>query len=368
MSRRVTALVLAASLWACAGSSERKAPVSDQSAASEAPEPVAWAPQVGQPVLARRNLGDRRIEPAALGDSEYTTRELVTARRIVYRVNIAVPSALRTQKPIISPPAGELHIDLSEHRLRARFIGPGWPIDEGSEVRMRGDVPGVYLFDAEGGRPVPPGQLSNWFQGGTRGRVELILQDYNATPTEGHADLLCHFLAEWTHIPRDEVLRSCAGMLPPIFRFGVWTADLTAFVPLQLPREDLRADTHEPPAPIDRVRQRQLLDREELARIPPLPPRPGDAAVSGTGKLSVDNRMGARVVVVVQGIAIGFVDASTRAVFEGLTPGMYRVAAMRTSSSLSRAALTIAVPGELRAAGESDQLGEPLLSSPDAAR
>jgi hypothetical protein len=340
---------------------------------------------VGDPVVMKhgRSAADRRIEPAALPDSEYATRELIAARRIVYRVNVAVPAALRTQRPIMSPPAGELHIDVSEHRLRARFVGPGWPVDEGSEVRLRGDVPGVYLFDADGGRPVPPGQLSSWFQGGTRGRVELILQDYNATPTEGQGDLLCALLAEWTHSPRDEVVRRCAGTLPPTLRFGVFTADLTAFVPVELPRVDLRADTQDPPPPIERARTHQLIEPDELARIAPMrvvtpagpAPQLVTPAVAGPAPqvasgFSVDNRMPTRVVVVVQGIAIGFVDAFSRATFEGLVPGKYRVAAMRTSSPLTKAAIELNVPGELRVAGpEGDQLGsEPLLSSPEAAR
>lgn len=345
---------------------------------------TSWAEYAGRAAAAHEPDGESpfKIEPANLSDAEYASAELVPARRIVYRMQVAVPASLQPQKPVIAPPAGELLIDVSEQRLRARFVGPGWPVDEGSEVRLRGDVPGVYLFDADGGRPLGPGHLSGWFQGypsGMRPYVELIIQDYAAGSNEGIGDLLCVFLAEWTHNSRDEVLHRCGGIVPPSFRFGIWNAELTAVVPLELAKSGLRADSINPP-PIAPRRPHPLLDAWELVHISPLSARASEQALppaaDGGEALVIDNRTNVRSVVVVQGVAIGYASAGTRSTFLGLRPGAYRVAAMRTSNRELQASAVMFLPGELQVghAPQPDQLAEPLPlplpppSSPDAAR
>jgi hypothetical protein len=343
---------------------------------------TSWAEHAGRAAAAHEPDGESnfKIEPANLSDAEYASAELVPARRIVYRVQVAVPPSLRPQKPVIEPPAGELWIDVSEQRLRARFVGPGWPVDEGSEVRLRGDIPGVYLFDADGGRPLGPGHLSGWFEGypsGMRPYVELIIQDYAAGSNEGIGDLLCVFLAEWTHNSRDEVLHRCSGIVPPSFRFGVWSGDLTAVVPLDLPKNSLRADSINPPQIAPR-RLHPLLDAWELVHIAPLSARAAEQAVpsaaDGGDGLVIDNRTNVRSVIVVQGVAIAYAPAGSRSTFVGLRQGAYRVAAMRTSNRELQASATMFVPGELHVGHvpQPDQLADPLPlpppSSPDAAR
>jgi hypothetical protein len=288
-------------------------------------------------------------------------------------------------RPPIAGPAGELHVDVGDQRLRARFIGPGWPIDDGSEVRLRADVPGVYLFDGAGGRPLPPGQLASWFQGqpGLRARTEVQLRHDMGAPNEGPGDLLCAFLAEWSQTSRDELLPRCAGSLPPGFRFGMWSADLTAIVPLNLPRAHLRADAVDPPAPVVTTAVRPLLELEDLERIVPTPvrfPPEGseilDAAVSGEG-IAVDNRTPARLVIIVQGLPVGWIQPQTSGRFVGLPPGYYRIAALRPSGLLVMAPVLTRVPADLHFGGvagptaattDGAQLKEPLLSSPEAAR
>ena len=328
----------------------------------------SWAQKVGALGSASQHVGaaERKIEPATLLDPDYASSELIGVRRVVYRLTVAVPAHLRPAKPQVSAPAGELLLDVGDHRLRARFVGPGWPVDDGSEVRLRGDVPGTYLFDADGGRPLSPGQLSTWFEGyspGMRTRSELlILKDYNPGPSEGPGDLLCAFLAEWTGNPRDDVLRRCTGFLPPGFRFGVWNAELTAIVQTSVPRYELRGDAADPPRLWPRRPDPQLIEAGAVARIRPLPlrgraelsarPAESPAAVSGGGQLplSLDNRTPARLVAVVQGVPIGWVNAYTRVRFFGLSEGLYEVAALRTSTGTVQGTGVVAVPGELQIA------------------
>ena len=59
-----------------------------------------------------------------LADSGYAGHDLVTVRRLVYRVTLQVPDTLRPRPPVLAP-AGELSIDIGDERLRARFLGPG---------------------------------------------------------------------------------------------------------------------------------------------------------------------------------------------------------------------------------------------------
>src|SRR5262249_39123587 len=152
------------------------------------------------------------------------------------------------------PSPGELHIDVSEDRLRARFTGAAWPIDDGSEVRLRADTPGVYLFDGSGGRPLGPGHLGSWFmgdEGAQFSRVPITLRLDPGPIAEGPSELIGALLAEWTGQPRGELERQCGGgMVPQGFRFGAWIADLTAIVPMTLPRSVLRADAANPPRTI----------------------------------------------------------------------------------------------------------------------
>ena len=322
----------------------------------------SWAQRVGPLTSALPDSAERKIEPSTLLDPENASSELIGVRRVVYRVTIAVPASLRSARPPVSPPAGELLLDVGDQRLRARFVGPGWPVDDGSEVRLRGDVPGVYLFDADGGRPLSPGQLSTWFEGypaGMRTRSELLIhKDYNPGPSEGPGDLLCAFLAEWTGNPRDEVLRRCTGFLPPGFRFGVWSAELTAIVQTSVPRYELRADAADPPRLWPRAPDPQLIEASALARIRALP-RPRDAArtaelaapaaISGADKpqLVLDNRTPARMVAVVQGVPVGWVNAFSRVRFSGLSAGLYSVAALRTSTGSIQGSGQVSVPGEM---------------------
>ena len=117
------------------------------------PEASDWAARVGKPPVSSTPTAVEHAEvrTAVASDATEDSAEQVSARRLVYRVSLLVPHSLQDRNARVSAAAGELHIDASLQRLRARFVGPGWPVNEGVEVRLRPDVPGVYLFVGGGG-------------------------------------------------------------------------------------------------------------------------------------------------------------------------------------------------------------------------
>jgi hypothetical protein len=320
------------------------------------PEASDWAVRVGKPPLTLASPGSKpaEVRTAVAPDSTEDSAELVAARRIVYRVSLLVPHSLQDRNAHVSAAAGELHIDASLQRLRARFVGPGWPVNEGVEVRLRPDVPGVYLFDGQGGRSIGPGQLANWFEG----RVALddrkvqslvrIRREYRSLAGEvspGH--LLCMLLAEWTNQPRAAVEARCFGLSPAAgFRFGPFSAELTAVVPLHMPRYSLRADEVDAPEPVIAASWGAMLDT--FAHLRPMRVATADGgAPLEPGALEVANNTDTRAIIIVQGVPIGWVASGTRATFAGFTPGLYRVGALRPLGILRMPPKPVAIPGTL---------------------
>ncbi|MDD9938268.1 MAG: hypothetical protein OXT09_31950 [Myxococcales bacterium] len=321
------------------------------------PEAADWVERVRPAATPGRATGeeaDGRVRAAVMDDEVQDSADPVHVRRLVYRVSFIVPPAFRERKRPLSPPVGELHVDVSERRLRARFVGPGWPVDEGAELRLRADVPGVYLFDGEGGRSVGGGQLASWFEGRTDGRSksrvrvrrEFAARRRSLEERQGPGERVCSLLAEWTNQDRTEIERRCrGGEIPPGFRFGPWSAELTAIVPMELPRYAMRADEVDPPEPIEHLPGRPMLDASALAQLSPhrVPATPLEP-----GPLTVHNRTDTRVVLLAQGVPIAWVDAGQTAAIEGLSPGRYRIGALRPLGILRMAPKLIEVPGELR--------------------
>jgi hypothetical protein len=299
-------------------------------------------------------LASWRIENAAVTDSEYASDDPVPARRYVYRVELVLPATLGVDRSVLAASAAELFVDVSAERLRARFVGPGWPVEAGSEVRIRGDSQGAYLFDRHGGRSIAPGALAEWFDGGPRNRrgPPLVIRQAPLHPgPRPPGALVCALLAEWAGEPRDNVMHRCGGGAPIGFRVGFWRGERTADVPVELPRRALRADEVDPPPPVVRSSSRAFLDPVALGRVPPGEresrdlPRP-DPAAPGEG-LELVNESETRVVVTVEGVAIGWVDAGARGLFVGLRPGVYRVATIRPLGALVSRPSLVPVPGRL---------------------
>ncbi|MEM9068434.1 MAG: hypothetical protein AAGE52_08000 [Myxococcota bacterium] len=317
-----------------------------------APQPPVTPDQVYRPIAQAPAPveDDRRIVDAFLEDAEYQGAEPEDARRLVYRISLRVPRSLGVAPDELPKPSGELYVDLSRDRLRARFSGGGWPIDAGAEVRLRRDEPGVYVFDGDGGRPLGPGQLAQWFEGG-RLRFEpgLRVRPPPSQEQSGPGNLMCRLIAEWTNSSPDELARRCGeGGSPPDFRIGVWRAERTADVAVQLPRSSLRADHVDPPPPIPRAESRAFLSPEVMSRISrsrgPVP-QPAENA-PGEG-LVITNRGRSRMMVTVQGTPVGWLDRGVTAHFVGLRPGSYRVGAMRPFGLQSASGQPAVVPGRL---------------------
>jgi hypothetical protein len=320
-------------------------------AGDPAPPPIAEGATIttttmGEPPVA--------IIPAAAEDDEFASEAPVTARRYVYRVSMVVPSGLGSQSDRIALPAAELFVDVSHDRVRARFAGPGWPVPAGSEVRLRRDRPGVYVFDAAGGRPLEPGLMADWFEGGhvtRRGPPLRIIPFFGPMRAEARADeeapgeLVCALLAEWAGEPRENWMRRCERGAPFLWRLGFWRGEQTAGVPVDLPRASLRADHTDPPPEIPAQTSRAFLEPAALGRIGQLAHHEiapvADAPAEG---LAVENESATRAIVTVQGVAIGWVDAGARGLFVGLAPGAYEVGAIRPMGAVVQRGRAVLVP------------------------
>ncbi len=361
LARVSCVLWLALAQLSCADQPRRyyKTPAQAASAVAPtvAPAPseaeLDWASRVGYPPpSAAVSPSLAPLQPATLADRAFESDEQVPVRHLVYRVSFIVPTELRGQRPPLRAPAGELHIDVARERLRARFVGPGWPVDEGTELRLRSDIPGVYLFAGHGGRPLAPGQLAAWFQGQENGRARSTLRVHREVGAsgDGPGELVCALLAEWTRQDREEVLPRCAGgSLSPGFRFGPWSAELTAILPLTRSRQKLRADAEDPPLPIRAWPGRAMLEPAELGRLSAARVRTELRATSTEpGVLLVDNATEARAIVVVEGVPVGWAYPHSQVRFAGFTEGDYHVGAVRPFGQPATRATLLHIPGTLR--------------------
>jgi hypothetical protein len=305
-----------------------------------APGPLPGAGRDRTPALSSR--------AAVMSDEVEANDELVFAGRLVYRVSFTVPPSFRDHRAAVQAPAGELHVDVSMNRLRARFVGPGWPVEEGAEIRLRSDLLGGYLFDGRGGRSLGAGQLASWFEGRERGESQTrvgVRREYGPSPERPvPGELVCALLAEWGDQERESLDHRCnTGTLTPGFRVGPWTGELTAVVPMELPRRTLRADQGDPPPPIPARNASALLEPAAIARLVPTRPRDEPAPAA----LLVENRTDTRAIVLAQGVAVGWVDAGQRLRIDGFTPGFYRVGAIRPLGILRMPPRLVRVPSTL---------------------
>jgi len=275
------------------------------------------------------------IEPAFHRD-DTVTRSEVRVRRIIYRFVPIVTYVLGPGREDFAPPTGELFIDIAGSRMRARFVGTGFPVDENSEVRMRADEHGTYIFDGRGGRPVGTGQLAAWFQSGPGASgVELKLRQ--GVPDDPHTiELVCRLFGEWAGASIAAVRRTCAASgLPTKFKFGPYSVQRTAESIVYLPESALRSDELEPPRHLRHAEEVQFFEARALAQLVPSeedPPElrmaPNETRQHVDDGMLVENRTAARVLVTIDGIALGWLDPSRSMHVTGMPPGGYRVGAM----------------------------------------
>lgn len=319
----------------------------------DAPPPPAIAE--GTPQAVRRATPPPTTVPASHGDDDYASDEPVIARRYVYRVRMIVPAGLGTDDDRVAVPAAELAIDVSHERLRARFRGQGWPVHRDAEVRLRRDRPGVYVFDGRGGRPLEPGELAAWFEGGTvtrRGPPLRIFSNWgfprrqpppDDTVTPG--ELVCAFLAEWAGDDRDAQIRRCERGAPHLWRLGFWLGEQTAGVPIEVGRNHLRADERNAPRIGPAVRHGAFLEPEARRRLAPAPLTGEPVEGAPDEGLIVRNESANRVIVTVEGVALGWVDRGAEGHFDTLTEGMYDVGSIRPLGAVVQRGRPVRVPG-----------------------
>lgn len=333
----------------CACACSRREPV-PAALPAPAPPPVDWARGVARaPVVSVKDTDGWQVRQAVMDDHAEGALASIAVRRLVYRVGYSVPPAFRERRAEMAPPATELEIDLSPDRLRARFVGPGWPFGPGAEVRLRADLPGVFIFDGDGGRSLGSGELASWFEGKPFGEAHSTprVRRESGAPSDAGSEPLCSLIAEWTAQERDDVASRCAGgSIPPAFAFGPWRAELTAMVPMTLPGGALRADAAEPPPPIAPVATGTTLAPADLARV--VPARGASDIGAVLAALDVDNSAGdTRVIVLVDGVPIGWVNAGASARFDGLRAGTHRVGALRPLGVVRAPARKLRIPGLL---------------------
>lgn len=296
--------------------------------------------------------GARVVLPAAAIDSAYDADDEVESRRFVYRVHLDVPSVLGEPGGEVETAAAELFVDVGAERARARFGGPGWPAL--GEVRLRGDSPGAYLFDARGGRPLLPGELATWFEGGPprAGPILIVRRDpaLRGAVDPGPGTLLCALLAEWMGEARDGVMRRCTAGAPLSFRVGFWRGERMADVTVQAARRELRSDHEAPPEPVPYASSGSFLEATALARLTPRARATAEPVDDGLGPqptqgLDVVNQSEARIIVVADGVAIGWVDARATGHFAGLAGGVHEIAAMRPLGAVVMRPREVLVPG-----------------------
>lgn len=159
---------------------------------------------------------------------------------------------------------------------------------------------------------------------------------------------MCALLAELTNQDWDGVVRRCAQRAPALFRLGPWRGERTADVPVELPRSAMRADEQSPPSPLTGAESRAFLEPVLLSTLEPGRPWTATPGSESPGEgLRVRNESPSRAVVLVHGVAVGWVDSGATGLFVGLRPGEHTVAAMRPLGSAAAAPRALNLPGEL---------------------
>jgi hypothetical protein len=292
------------------------------------------------------------IRPAVVVDEQYDSSELVVAQRFVYRHRLRIPPGLGPGVPGYAQVPKELRVDVTPDRLRVTFLGPDWPVPDGSEVRMRADRAGAYVFDGQGGRSLGTAQLAAWYEGSaTAPSPGLGLRIEEAPELSPYMPLFCRFLAEWGRAPLEAIQRRCESGSPKVFRIGHGPSERTAHVPMRLPKRRLRADHFDPPpASLASPRARVLLDRATLARVRPkirgeyVQPEDTDERPA----LRIENAAAGRSIIVLEGTQVAILEEGATVTLEGLAPGTYRLGVLRPFGHRRQVPSLVSVPGELK--------------------
>ncbi len=278
--------------------------------------------------LRDHNLGGwSKVKRAHVIDEGYASTRMIPIERVVYRV-IMRPRLGQTSLRSMHTPA-ELRLDLSTDRLRAQFIGEGWPLHSDAEIRLRRDATGTYIVDAKGGRPLAEGRLATWFAGKMqRGPVHAALSSPGrATKTLPQRALICALIAEWSNHSRLAFKADCGrGSIPTSFQIGSWYAHRTARIKLSVPRNSMRADHYHASMKNTGNYRASAVASNQLKQ---LHPNPGEGALSTLKRhgqpCTVQNMTSRRLMIFINQMRIGWLDAKRHVALDGLSPGHYTI-------------------------------------------
>ncbi|MBC7172481.1 MAG: hypothetical protein H5U40_08655, partial [Polyangiaceae bacterium] len=310
------------------------------------PEPSAERPRRSTPEEVWLPVDDEAGREYAIRgdftpDTDFIDDRPVEARQVIYRFQTRVPAIFGPGIGTVPRAATELLLLVTPDRLRARFSGPGWPVHPEAEVRVRGDRPGTYVFDGAGGRPLGPGQMTHWFEGGPpRRRVRVWTRTDPPPPgDDDYGSMVCRFLAEWASSSVDALLAQCDGSIPRWIRIGPYTGDRTADVPVVVPRRKLRADEAEAPpriaAPSSWLYHPASTYRRMLPRPRPATSAEPAEAPEGARGLRVRNLGRIRMVVTLDGTPLGWVEPDEEVDFPDVPEGLFMVGGMRPLGGLA---------------------------------
>jgi hypothetical protein len=290
------------------------------------------------------------VRPPFAPDPDYASDAPIDAHEIVYRFETRVPAILGAGVHAAPRSSTELRLLVTPDRLRAHFVGPGWPVHPDSEVRVREDRPGAYVFDGDGGRPLGPGQMAQWFEGGPPLRhVRVWLRIDELPGQEEIGKMVCRFLAEWSSGSVDALTHQCERGVPRWIRLGPFTADRTADVPLTVPRRTMRADHEDPPARIQRPASLLYHSRATYQRMRPRPRPPmrveQEATPPDVRGLRVHNAGRTRMIVTLDGTPLGWVEPDATVDFPDVPEGLFMVGGLRPLGGLAAPARAVRLPG-----------------------
>ena len=214
-------------------------------------------------------------------------------------------------------------------------------------MRVRRGSPGTYVFDAQGGRHVGPGELSGWFVGEPVGRDPFIRVRGPRTPAVGPAPMICRLLAEWGNSTYSSISGRCRDGAPPWFRVGMWFGTLSADVTMDLPESALRADEREPPARVDPVEGRVMLSEVMRLRLWPAttPTYDPGPLPEEHGTLTVENQTTRKMIIVVDAVPVAWVEGGATFEVPQLPVGEHWVGAQYPFGHRAIAPIQVQVPG-----------------------
>jgi hypothetical protein len=129
---------------------------------------------------------------------------------------------------------------------------------------------------------------------------------------------------------------------------------------MEIEKRKLRADEQEPPTTISVDDSHTLMDPAEYSRLSPYRRDKNSGLNDSAGSLQFVNHTSTKVIVILEGIPVAWVDAYSEGLFSGFHPGRYRIGAVRPFGGQLFSPKTVDLPGTFA-------IGRPTESTTTAA-